>query len=206
MNWKALMLLAPGLFLGAAGCVKLDKPNPGKRQFALDARRVGAPAETRLADMILKVRRFDVAPQYGAAELVYRIGDAEYAADYYNVFFVPPADLLTQAVRQWLADSGRFEQVPDAASRLPATHTLEGNVTALYGDFRGQPAAVMEIQFALLDEAGPRPGLGFSKTYTRSIPIAADQPPELVKGWNQALGEILGELEPDLGNIRSKAP
>lgn len=48
----------------------------------------------------------------------------------------PMQCLLTQQVLNWLTMAGLFQYVMDSSGPLPATHMLEGALTALYGDYR----------------------------------------------------------------------
>jgi ABC-type uncharacterized transport system auxiliary subunit len=89
---------------------------------------------------------------------------------------------------------------------LDSTYVLEGAVTALYGDYRVStaPKAVMEIQFLLLQETATNPEIIFQRQYHKEEPLKGDTPDDLVKGWNNALNQILTEFETDLKGFMSK--
>jgi hypothetical protein len=80
---------------------------------------------------------------------------------------------------------------------------LEGSVNALYGDFRNpkQPAAVLEIEFFLYNENTANPGIVTQKRYTKSVALNERSPEALVKGWDQALSEIVAALAADLKTL-----
>jgi hypothetical protein len=77
---------------------------------------------------------------------------------------------------------------------------LEGTVDAFYGDFRdtSAPKAVLEMEFFLSKESPTKAEILMRKRYTKAIPINGRSAETLVKGWNQALGEIIMALAADL--------
>ena len=109
---------------------------------------------------------------------------------------------MTDAVRQWLNQTGLFEDVLTPVSQAIANYTIEGNIVELYGDYRNEASAkaVMTIQFFFLDtsEDVPEPTILLSKTYTSEQPIGTASPQNLMNGWNKALETILNEFIGDL--------
>jgi hypothetical protein len=69
-------------------------------------------------------------------------------------------------------------------------------VTELYGDFRSgrTPVAVMTIQFTLVDLRGVSTKVRLEQTIARRIELPEASPAALVRGYGQALGEILTDL------------
>lgn len=199
-------LVLAGLCLALAGLVSacaspLSRPAPERRLYNITAARAEAlpPARDK---SVLKVRPLQISPAYQGKEMVYRLGEVEFEGDYYNAFFVQPAQNLTQQAEQWMARSGLFANVVDSTSQVMDTHLLEGMVNALYGDFRDRaaPKAVLEAQFFLLKNQNEKYSVVFSKTYTVAVPIPAQfkDATGLAQGYNQALAKMLGELEVDL--------
>ena len=78
---------------------------------------------------------------------------------------------------------------------------LEATVAELYGDFREgkSPAAVLTVQFALIDQGGARPRLVRERTFTSRVDLPQATPDALVRGYGKALAEILSQLVPELG-------
>lgn len=188
------------------GCIRLEQEYPDKRHYLID---VEHPPQTvsRTIAATLKVRKFRVSPRYENREFVYRQRDLQYEAAYYHNFFIAPPAMLTEETIQWLADSGLFQQVVDSSSHLASDYILEGRVPALYGDFRDNkdPKAVLEIQFFLLDETAARSEVVFQKNIRRAVSIEKATPQALVNGWNQAMREILIELEQHLAELNLSA-
>ena len=184
------------LVLGA--CVSLTKSYPEKHYYALDVARPGdAPAPASLT--ILKIRRFRASPSFEGKEFVYRTGEAQYEADFYNEWFVSPNAMLTQQVQSWLTRSGPFNYVVDSSDSLAPTHLLEGTVTALYGDYRADPSrAVLGLEFFLVHEGSSPADIVWHQEYRKELDLTERSPDALVNGWTAALRIILTALEDDL--------
>jgi len=195
------ILLAVGLLTGCAP----KKSYPEKRYYVLDASRAGE-ASAPPNEAVLSVRRFSVSPRYEGKGFVYRDGDLSYQSDFYNGFLISPSSLVTEEVRQWLAASGLFQRVVASASHLEATEILEGNVVALYGDYRetASPVAVLEVQFFLIKDVSARSEVVFQKEYRETVSLNERSAKALVNGWNTALGQILTALEQDLRAVDVK--
>lgn len=209
-NLSASLLL--GLMIVAlAGCLQFERGEyPEKRTYALDVARPEAAAEaprTEAGDRVLKVRGFEVSPRYERRSLVYRTGENEFKADFYNQFFVAPGPMITEEAQQWLADSDLFKRVTPASSLAAPTHWLEGEIRELYGDYtdRGNPKAVMAIKFYLLenraDAATDR--IIFQRAYRETVELKDGKPAALVDAMNEALRSILMRLEDDLSELNS---
>lgn len=181
-----------------SGCV--SRHSYAKRQFVLEAIRSDQPAGPS-HDVVLAVRGFTIDPVCDSLGLLCRKGESEYESDFYNQFLVAPQALISSQTRAWLAQSGKFKTVLEPGSLIEATHVLEGNVLALYGDFRGQglPQAVMQIRvFAVANKASGSQ-ITFARDYRASREAAGQTAEALVAAFNQCLEQILTELETDLG-------
>ncbi len=171
-----------------------------KKYYILNADRQAesAPAET---DSILEVSRFTIDSAFGGKGLVYRTGEFEYESDFYNEFLVSPAAMITDKVRNWMSGSGRFKTVLDPGSRVDPTHVIEGNITALYGDFRDEssPKATIEMRiFLLRSAAGGQSVAVFGRKYQSTVGIESRGPEGLVGAFDKCLEDILSEFEKDL--------
>jgi len=179
-----------------AGCAQNVS---AREQYVLQVTRNLEPLEARLG-ATLEVRRLTIDAAFAAKSLVYRLREFEYEADYYREFLVPSAVLITEQTREWLSASGLFAEVVPPGSRVPPAYTLEGNVTALYGDFQTEsaPAAVLEIRYFLLKNGDPKETILFAETYRVREPLPAKSPEALVAAFNKALAGTLSRLETDL--------
>lgn len=191
-----------------AGCGGIQKQYPKRAYFMFDVpennKKYTAPKES-----IVEVWRFDVSPGSDGREFIYRVTDLEYKSDFYNQFFRPPSALLTEVASRFLEGSGLFRDVINPSSQGGSDYYIEGNIVELYGDYRAAPKAVMQIQFFLLEYSpentdGDGTGIVFAKTYRSESPIVSESAPELMQGWNLALGDILNEFTEDLNDILNK--
>lgn len=203
MKRTVTVFLALILLAIAAGCASpLSRPAVERYMYNITAQRADIASHPQ-DKTVLKIRPLQISPAYQGKELVYRLGEVEFESDYYNVFFVQPANNLSQQVEQWLGKAGIFSHVVDSTSQVADTHLLEGLVNSLYGDFRDRahPKAVLEVQFFLLkNNKNENYSVAFSKTYKKAVPFSAGfkDAGVLVTAYNQALAEVLTELEKDL--------
>jgi len=189
--------------LGVSGCVDLKASYPDRRFYTLETSRTGV-VRSPAAGTVLRVRRFTASKLCDGSELVTRTGESTYETDFYNVFFVPPAMQAGEQTQRWLSGSGLFGTVVGTGSSLSETHVLEGNLIALHGDIThgDLPAAVIELQFMLVDVVSDPAAVRLQKTYRQAVLVASGEPAAMVKGWTEGLTKILAALEGDLANAR----
>lgn len=197
-----LTVLFAALLL-AWGCNDNARVIEKQRQYVIDAARPTSTPTATEGKGALKVRRFMIAGQYETCELVYRRSDLVYDSDFYNRYFAPPASLVAEKTRRWLSESGLFTHVLGSFSGADFDYVLEGNILALYGDYRQEdsPQAVMEIQFTLIDEHRVRDSVVFQKKYRALAAMEKESPVYLVEGFNACLADILTQLESDLAGL-----
>ncbi|MGE4557166.1 MAG: hypothetical protein AB7D07_10110 [Desulfovibrionaceae bacterium] len=192
------------LLLVAGGCVNLKKPAVEKRYYRIEAVR-SVSQNASFSPAVLKVRRLRVSPGYDGKGLVYKTGASAYESDFYNAYFIPPSDMLTQELMDWLGAARIFAHVVDPASLVRSDLALEGVVNALYGDYvDGAPKAVLKMQFLLLDESTPERPILFAKDYNREKALYSDAPARLISAQSENLASILSELETDLREVAAK--
>lgn len=198
------LLLLPILWgcAGGGGGSLFSQPDPDKHYYALQTKRAALACGPQQGK-VLKIRRANIAPTYESRELIYRTGENEYKTDYYNIFIVPPRDMLTEAVTEWFSGSGLFAHVVPNNSALKPGYILESTTTRLYGDFSapGQPKAVLEMQFFLLQDVLAEYKVVFCKEYDQEITLEKQSPESLVAGLEQGLQAILTQLEADVAKV-----
>jgi cholesterol transport system auxiliary component len=197
VNWGLLLVL-----LVLSSCVNLTKSNPVRQYYALDVTRQ-AESGVPVAGTVLEVRRLLVSPTFQGQELVYRTEDTRYESDFYNQWFVSPSAMLTQQVQNWLINAHLFENVVTTSSYMQATHRLEGNVTALYGDYRQKDRrkAVVGIHMVLIEDNPTRTAIVFQRDYNQNVEVTDTSPDGLTQAWNQGLEQVFMALEQDLRKI-----
>jgi cholesterol transport system auxiliary component len=187
------------VFAALAGCA-IGKPMPSVSTYVIEL-----PIDTQERAQsprgeTLRVGKVRVAAAYGGETLVYRLDDVRYEADPYHAFIADSGSMFAGRIAQWLDRAGLFTSVTQPETIRPARYLLEATVVELYGDFRPgrNPAAVMAVQFALLDQSTPRLTVVHECTMASRIDLAQASPDELVRGYGKALADILSRLVVEL--------
>jgi cholesterol transport system auxiliary component len=197
------LALALCTLLALAGC-SIGKPIPQATTYVIELP-AAAPVAARRPET-LRMGNVRVAASFAGDALVYRMDEVRYTADPYNAFITEPARMLGSRMAQWLDRAGPFQSVAQPDSVRGASYILEATVSELYGDFRPghAPAAVVTVQFALLDLTDARNKVVLERTIGRRVAIQQASPDALVRGYGEALAEILLQLVPNLGDERVK--
>jgi len=196
MNNKILALLnliiISMFFSGCGSRAALNQNN-----FLLDVSR-DMPQQKTSKDIVLDVKQFSIDRAFSTKNFVYRKNKSEYETDFYNQFLISPDDMITEKTRSWLSQSGLFKWVLEPGSYTDATHMLEGNITALYGDFSEEllPNAKMGIRFFILKLSDK--SVVFGKTYEAESKIESTTAEALISSFDKCLINILSNLEHDL--------
>jgi cholesterol transport system auxiliary component len=179
--------------LALAGCSLRQSIEPPSL-YAVEP--VPGPAAVKQREGVLRIGSVRMAPAFSSNELVYRLDEIAFTQDFYNRFLSPPGAMLGVRVSDWLARSGPYAVVVQPSVGAASPLVLEAVFTELYGDFRsgGRPAAVMTVQFYVLDVTGTAPKVVLDRVIGRRVALERAGAPELVRGYNVALGEILTEL------------
>lgn len=200
MNSKRIALcnlMIVSMFLSGCG---LNKTAYNQRNFILETSR-NRPQQKISKDVILDVQSFSVDTTFSTKSFVYRKGQSEYETDFYNQFLVRPEDMITEKTRSWLSESGLFKWVLEPGSYTDATHMLEGNIIALYADFRDElsPKATIKIRFFLVKLSGK--SVVFGKTYEKVSEVGDRTAESLIEAYENCLANILTDLEEDLQEL-----
>ena len=184
------------LAVAAAGC---GQSAPGKEFFMIEAVRPSGVVQTP-SDATLEVHLLNVDTAFASKNLVYRLDEFQYEIDYYRQFLITPGLMVTERTRHWLADSGLFKQVLPPGSQITPTYSLQGIVTALYGDFTKEsaPVAVMRVRFFLVGHGSEEGAVVFSQAYRVTQPLSAKTAEALMDAFSKDLTDILTRLEDDL--------
>lgn len=168
--------------------------------------RTGSPRKMQ-SPLWLKMGSFSVSTPFDTKSLVYRLGDQRYDKDFYNAYITTPSNMFANATRQWLDQSGIFRLTVAQGTSFFPFYTLQATIDELYGDYRAKPEAVVSVQFFLTvtNPNIPTP-LITAKRYTQRVALADNLPQTLVLGQQQALAEILRQLEADLFAASANLP
>jgi len=188
------------LALIATSCVKLGGKPVDKKFYRITPVRSGEPTPDQ-SDIVLKVRRLAVSDLYNTRELVYQMDGGRIESDFYNMYFVPPSNMLTTELRKWLTASGQFSNIIEPGSMVIPDLTLEGVINSLYGDYSaGEPVAVVSMQFFLVDESTSENVIVFSRNYEQRVPLTEPDPQALVRAMTTGVQTIFTQLEQELAS------
>jgi uncharacterized lipoprotein YmbA len=187
------------------GACSIGKPIPQPTTYIIEPTLPASTTAARRAET-LRIGYVRVAASFAGNALVYRVDDVQYISDPYHAFMSDPAAMLGNRMADWLDYAGPFKavtQLGSLQSAKSASYLLEATVTELYGDTRTgvPPAAVMTIQFALLNTTGPRAVTAYQRTISRRVQIEQATPGALVRGYGTVLGEILLQVRSDLASL-----
>jgi cholesterol transport system auxiliary component len=191
------IVLAMTIALPLAAC-SLGRPIPQATTYIVDPFTEVTSVPRRPESLRMGFVR--VAAAYAGSALVYRLDEVRYATDPYHAFVADPGAMFGSQMAEWLDRSGPFSTVAPPGSAQPGPYVLEATVDELYGDFRAgkPPAAVLSVQFALIDQASARPKVIYERTIASRVNLPKASPDELVRGYGTALAEILSQVAPDL--------
>lgn len=149
---------------------------------------------------------FSANTPFDGKSLVYRLSDNRYEKDFYNVYLVYPRDMVANATRDWLVKSNAFEQVVEQSAVFFPKYQLQGIIDEFYGDYRGQPEAVVTVQFYASSSFSAKNYLFSSPRISKRVPLADKSPQALIQGQQQALAQVLAALEVQLVADADSAP
>lgn len=193
-------VVATWVALTLAAC-SFGRPMPQPATYVIEPPMLAPEPRIARRPETLRMGHVQVAAAYAGSALVYRLDETRYTSDPYHAFIAAPGALLGHVIADWLDRCGPFSGVAQPGSKAPAAYILEATVTALYGDFRSgqKPAAVLAVQFALVDQTGLRPRLVQERTIARRVDLPRASPEALVHGYSEALAQILSQLASELG-------
>jgi cholesterol transport system auxiliary component len=194
-----MRLLCVVITLALTACA-IGKPVPQPKTYLVEPPPPHDTPAMTPRPQSLRIGSVRVAASYGGNALIYRTADVQFVADPYNQFITEPGAMLADQIASWLDRGGPFRTVSRPESPLPTYFVLDATVTELYGDFRAgtAPAAVLALQFTLLDQSVARSKVLLARVIERRVEVPQATPEALVRGYGSALGSILEELRSDL--------
>lgn len=192
--------------LGLASCSLPTRPPVGPTSWMVSPERKAPPLQAR-SDVWLKIGSVSVAPPFDTKSLVYRTADQRYEKDFYNVYATIPSEMIGNAERQWINNANIFSATVGQSNSFFPYYYLQASVEEFYGDYRGQPEAVVSIEFFLsATSAGKINPLIGANRYTKRVALKDNAPQALVLGQQQALTEIFQEYEIQLYKYAGNLP
>ena len=201
---RAALLLAAGPL--AACSVLPDRPYQEVQRFALAPERPQRATAPRNAPVLL-VRTLRAAPGMDVRGLRLVGADGQVSTGYWQEWAAPPAELAEEALRRWLAASGRFSAVTLPGSRLRANYVLEGELIRLQAEpAAGLGRAALSVLLLTEPQAGGDARILGQFVAEGSAPIPGGGPrpdgtPEAAAAaaaMSAALAEALAQVERNL--------
>ncbi|MDX9866408.1 MAG: ABC-type transport auxiliary lipoprotein family protein [Kiritimatiellia bacterium] len=197
MNWTTLLCM-PFLVLAGSGCLGGARAHRladrQKRSFLPEASAAQplAPAPRFGAATLRSLR---IQPPFDARTFLIRRGQNEFAADFYNGWIAPPADLIRGQTARYLRETGLFETVFDLPGGTRAPLGLECIVNDLYLDHSGpEPAAVVAMRVLVLDERTPNGSVLFTCEKRARVPLTSSDAGTAAEALGRALTQTLEAL------------
>ncbi len=184
-------VLALPLLLAACGLS--ERPYTQRRQWPLLIRRLSAQPP-RPGGRILEVRPINAGPGLEVRGLQSLEADGSLHTAFYEEWAVPPAEGIGDALRQWLAGSGKFGAVVAPGSRLTADLVLEAELTALWTE-PAQQRARAALAITVIDQHTSVPRILLQRTFTGTPPLASDAAPDAAAAQLAALTEVFQQIE-----------
>jgi uncharacterized lipoprotein YmbA len=199
-------ILACSALLALVSCSLPTRGPVIPNTWTVNPERTGTPYKAR-TDFWLKIGAVSVAPPFDGKSLVYRLGDQRYEKDFYNVYSNIPAEMISNAERQWINQANIFSATVGQSNSLFPYYTLQASVDEFYGDYRVKPEAVVSVEFILTVASASKsnPVIGANR-YSKRIALKDNTPEALVKGQQQALAEILKQYEEQLYKYSANLP
>jgi len=184
--------------IGLAACTVLpDRPYQETQRFALQPERPQR-ANPMPRRPVLLLRSLRAAPGLESRSLRSLTAEGQVRSSAWAEWAAPPAELAEEALRHWLAASGRFAAVIAPGSRIRPAYVLEGELTRLEtrpatGEARAGLALVLSN-----DDAGDAPRLLAPILAEGSAPLpggAAAGAAAQAEAMRAALAEALAAAE-----------
>jgi uncharacterized lipoprotein YmbA len=183
-----MSLCAALIALLSTGCAS-DPPPVSYYKMA-----VGMEVNERAGGGVLGVEMLSADTTYDDARMVYRTSDYRVDYYYYHRWSAPPAVMVTDAMRQLLWGSGRFERVVNGAAGADAV--LMGRLVALEevdsSDAKWVARLVLELKLVRGDE------LLWSRLAREEVALERQHPEGLAQALSEALVKIVAAIGPEL--------
>ncbi len=181
-----------GVPLLLAACGLSERPYEPRRQWPLLVPRpIALPP--RPNGRVLLLRTLRAGPGLDTRGLRFLQPDGSLRVDFFEEWAVPPAEGVEDALRRWLAASGRFAAVIGQGSRMDAGWVMEGELLTLWAEpAQGRARAVLSITL-IANQATPR--ILLQRSFAAEAPLAEPGAPAAVQAQLAALAQVFTDIE-----------
>lgn len=195
-------LFVSGLILSILfiSCADLSKPSNKVSLYTLEYA-VQPANDLKPLPWVLRVERFSASPLYETENMVYR--DKPFKKESYSFYQwrAKPQDLVAYFFMRDLQQSGLFKAVLPAASALPATHLVFGNVEEfLESDQEPAWQAVLVVTIVLRAQKEPdiMKSILLQKTYAVTETCKLKNPQAVAEAMSRAMAQVSQQIIRDV--------
>lgn len=189
MNRRGAGLALAGLL---AGCGGLGTP-PAHRYFVLDVAPSRLDAGPMRRDAVLLVAPTTASSFYDTQEIVYSRRPGERSYYQLSSWTEPPNRGLAAPLAARIGASGAFRGAVESMSSVRGGLLLRTHLAELYHDAADSPGLARASLNAELSDPAARSLLG-QRSFSVALPVASYDAPGAVRGFGQALGQLLDEI------------
>lgn len=182
------------------GCADLNKPSNKVSLYTLEYE-VAAVNDLKPLPVVLRVERFSASPLYQTEKMVYREKPFKKESYSFYQWRAKPEDLVSYFLTRDLQQSGLFKAVLPAASALPATHLVLGNVEEfLEADQTPAWQAVLAVTIVLRAQKDPDviKSILMQKTYTTTETCKFNNPQAVAEAMSRAMARVSQQMIRDI--------
>ena len=184
----------------STGCADLSKPSNKVSLYTLEYA-VQPANDLKPLPWVLRVERFSASPLYETENMVYR--DKPFKKESYSFYQwrAKPQDLVAYFLMRDLQQSGIFKAVLPAASALPATHLVFGNIEEfLEADQEPAWQAVLAVTVVLRaqKETDIMKSILLQKTYTATETCKFKNPQAVAEAMSRAMAQVSQQIIRDI--------
>ena len=167
--------------------------------------RLSVPAPHALTQValpgIVEVSRFSGEGLVGDRAILYSYRDKPDKVDRYtyHLWIAPPPELLQEQLVRDLRQANAATTVVTADLRVPPDFVIEGRVRRVEQIAGVAPSGVVELELGVVRLRGN--ALVMLKTYRVEKPVASEQVPESIAGFESAVGEVYAHFLDDLSRL-----
>jgi cholesterol transport system auxiliary component len=178
----------------------LAKPNNKVSLYTLE---YASPAANDLKPLplVLRVERFSASPLYQTENMVYREKPFKKESYSFYQWRAKPEDMVSYFLMRDLQQSGLFKAVLPAASALPATHLVFGNVEEfLEADQEPAWQAVLAVTIVLRAQKEPdiMKSILLQKTYAVTETCKLKNPQAVAEAMSRAMVQVSQQIIRDI--------
>ncbi len=187
-----------------AGCFSLKQSPQKISYYSLEyelAMEIGTRNPKLPLPCVIRVERFQTAPFYDTAKIVFQEEAFERDAYFYHRWWAKPGDIVSYFLARDMKAAGAFQAVFSFDKGLPASYRVEGVVDEFFEQDKGSiREAVLSVSITLLaeDEPDVTQQILLQKIYSARETCTHKTPKALAEAMSRAMQQISGRVINDI--------